>query len=80
MSEQNATGSMKAMDMLTGAHVTRAPTTADTPDRSNQSETASRIAVEYWATRVMWLLITVMSCWDIAVTFGRYLALTRRYF
>jgi hypothetical protein len=79
--KQNAAGSVKAMvDMLTSAHVTHAATTADTPDGSDRSETASQIALEYWAARVMWLLVTVTCSWDIAVTFGQHFALTGRYF
>jgi hypothetical protein len=75
MSEQNAAVSMKGMvDTLTRPRATGAATTADTPDRMNQSETAWQIAAEYWAKRIMWSLVAVTSLWDIAETFDKHLA------
>jgi hypothetical protein len=38
------------------------------------------MAAEYWAARIMWLLVAVTSLWDISVTFGRHFALAMRYF
>jgi hypothetical protein len=77
---QNATGSMKAMvDTLTSPHSTHAATTAHTPDRSNQAQTA-QITTEYWAKRTLWLLVALISLWDIAVTFDKHFALIRRLF
>jgi hypothetical protein len=62
---------MKTMvDALTSPRPTRAATTTDTPDRSNRSESASQTTVEYWASRIMWLLVAVTSLWDIVETFG----------
>jgi hypothetical protein len=26
--------------------------------------------VEYWAARIMWLLVAVTSAWDVVETFG----------
>jgi hypothetical protein len=71
MSEQNAAASMSAVvDMLTNSRVAQAATIAETPERMTQSGTGSLTRVEYWAKRVMWLLVAVMSLWDIAETFG----------
>jgi hypothetical protein len=62
---------MKTMvDALTSPRLTRAATTTDTPDRSSQSELAAHTALEYWAARIMWLLVAVTSLWDIVETFG----------
>jgi hypothetical protein len=78
---QNAAGSMKAMvDILTSPHSTQAATATQTHDRSNQAQIASQIRTEYWAKRIIWFLISLTSLWDIAVTFDKYLALTRRFF
>jgi hypothetical protein len=54
--------------------------TAELCRRRRQSETASQIAAEFWAARIMWLLVALTSSWDIAVTFGQRFALTMRYF
>jgi len=62
---------MKTMvDALTSPRLTRAATTTDTQDRSNRSESVSQATVEYWAARIMWLLVAVISLWDIVETFG----------
>jgi hypothetical protein len=62
---------MKTMvDALTSPRLTRAATATDPPDRSNRSESVSQTAVEYWAARIMWLLVAVISLWDIVETFG----------
>jgi hypothetical protein len=52
--------------------------TAESPDRLNQFEAASQYAAEYWARRTMWLLVTVISLWDIVVTFDKHFDLTGR--
>jgi hypothetical protein len=75
MSEQNAAVSMTAVaDMLTSPRVAQVTTTAESPDRVTQSETALPPPVEYWAKRIMWLLVAVMSLWDIAETFDKHFA------
>jgi hypothetical protein len=82
---------MRALvDLLRGAqgrapivltlHRAEAAPTAEPCGRRRQGETASQIAAEYWAARIMWLLVAVTSCWDIAVTFGRHFASAMRYF
>jgi hypothetical protein len=48
-------------------------------DPGEQRERAAQIAAEYWARRTMWLLVTVTSLWDIAVTFDEYLGVTGRF-
>jgi hypothetical protein len=75
MSERNAAASMKAVvDMLTSPRVAQMATTAETPDRVTQSETALPTAAEYWAKRIMWCLVAVTSLWDIAETLDTHLA------
>jgi hypothetical protein len=86
---------MKAMvDILTSPRSTRAARATHTHDRSdqaqtasnqaqrasNQAQTASQIRTEYWARRIIWFLISLTSLWDIAVTFDKHFALTRRFF
>jgi hypothetical protein len=66
MSEQNAAASMTAaVDMLRSPRVAQAATIA---------QTDSITRVEYWAKRVMWLLVAAMSLWDIAETFDKHFA------
>ncbi|HXA34727.1 MAG TPA: hypothetical protein VNW26_00210 [Steroidobacteraceae bacterium] len=48
-------------------------------DSGEQRERLAQIAAEYWARRTMWLLVTVTSLWDIAVTFDKYLGFTGRF-
>jgi hypothetical protein len=79
MSEQNAMGSLNAM-----AGALRNPpgiqaATIGRPDRSDQPETGRQSSVEYWANRIMWLLVTVTSIWDIVVTFDRHFDWSKRW-
>ena len=76
MSEQNAAASMTAMvDMLKSPRVAAAATTVETPDRVTESKTAALPRpVEYWAKRIMWLVVAVTSLWDIAETFDVHFA------
>ena len=73
MSEQKAAASMTAMvDMLNSPRVA---TTAETPGRVTESKTAALpTPVEYWAKRIMWLVVAVTSLWDIAETFDVHFA------
>ena len=78
MLDRYAAAGMKAIaGMLTSANVTRAPKLAQTRDQSEQSATASQLAAEYWAKRIMWLLVTVTFSWDIAVTFDKHFAIDK---
>jgi hypothetical protein len=72
MSEQHATGSLNAMvgSMRNSLGIRAA--TMGRPERSNQANTSRQETVEYWANRIMWVLVIITSLWDIAVTFGRH--------
>jgi hypothetical protein len=81
MSEHNAASSVKSIvKMLTSRLVTHAAKTAQTADPSDQTGTDLAAAAEYWAGRVMWVLVIATSLWDIAVTFDRPFALAARLF
>ena len=58
----------------------RAAKTDPRPDSAHQAESGLAAAAEYWAGRVMWILVVMISLWDIAVTFDKPLALTARLF
>jgi len=73
MSEHNATGSMNAMAGSLRSSLGIRAATIGRPERSNQAETKRQETVEYWAKRIMWVLVIITSFWDIAVTFGRHL-------
>jgi hypothetical protein len=59
------------VNLLTRPNMRPAARTAD-------SEAAFQYAAEYWARRTMWLLVTVVSLWDILVTFDRHFNVTGR--
>jgi hypothetical protein len=73
MSEQNATGSMNAMVGALRSSLGIRAATIGRPERSNQAKTSRQETVEYWARRIMWVLVIITSLWDIAVTFGKHL-------
>jgi hypothetical protein len=66
------------VNLLTRPNKRPAATTAEPADLLNQFEAASQFAAEYWARRTMWLLVTVISVWDIVVTFDKHFNLTGR--
>jgi hypothetical protein len=66
------------VNLLMRPNMRPAARTADSPDTHNQSEAAFHFAAEYWARRTMWLLVTVVSLWDIVVTFDKHFDLTGR--
>jgi hypothetical protein len=73
MSRQNAALEMKSLiDMLTK--------TDSTPDSSDEAQSGPAAAAEYWAGRAMWVLVIIMSLWDIAVTFDTPATLMARLF
>jgi hypothetical protein len=73
MSEQNATGSMNAMVGSLRSSLRVGAATIGRPERSNQAKASRQETVEYWAKRIMWVLVIITSLWDIAVTFDRHL-------
>lgn len=66
------------VNLLTRPNPRPAARNAESPDLHTQSEAASQYAAEYWARRTMWLLVTVISLWDIVVTFDKHFNLTGR--
>jgi hypothetical protein len=68
------------VDMLTSRLAMRAAKTDSTPDSSDEAQSGLAAAAEYWAGRAMWVLVIIMSLWDIAVTFDKPLLLTARLF
>jgi len=66
------------VNLLRRPNARPAARTAESPGLHNQFEEASQYAAEYWARRTMWLLVTVISLWDIVVTFDKYFNLTGR--
>ncbi len=79
MSEQNATGSMNAMVGSLRSSPGIQVATIGRPDRgNNQAKTTRQDTVEYWASRIMWLLVLVISLWDIVVTFDKHFDLSKR--
>ena len=50
------------------------------PDSSDLGESGLAAAAEYWAGRAMWVLVIIMSLWDIAVTFDTPAILMARLF
>ncbi|MHB8477080.1 MAG: hypothetical protein ACYDBZ_12435 [Steroidobacteraceae bacterium] len=46
----------------------------------DQAKSGLPAAVEYWAGRLVWVLVIMISLWDIAVTFDKPLLLTARLF
>jgi len=54
--------------------------TDSTPDSSDLAESGLAAAAEYWAGRAMWVLVIIMSLWDIAVTFDTPATLMARLF
>jgi hypothetical protein len=79
MSEQNAMGSLNPMAGSFRSSPGIEAATIGRPDRSNQSETDRHNTVEYWAQRIMWLLVAVTSLWDIVVTFDRHFDWSKRW-
>jgi hypothetical protein len=72
---------MKSLvDMLTSRPAMRAAETDPTPDSNDRTESGLAVAAEYWAGRAVWVLVIMISLWDIAVTFDRPLLLTARLF
>jgi hypothetical protein len=65
---------------LMSAQRTQAESGGETPDPGNPSDSPGQLLAEYWASRIMWSLVTMISLWDIAVTFGRQSILTARLF
>ena len=81
MSEHNAASSVKSIvKMLTSRLVAHAAKTAQTPDPRDRTGTDLAAAAEYWAGRAMWVLVIIMSLWDIAVTFDTPATLMARLF
>jgi hypothetical protein len=72
MSEQHATGGLNAMVGSLRSSLGIRAATMGRPERSNQANTSRQETVEYWANRIMWVLVIITSLWDIAVTFGRH--------
>ena len=52
--------------------------TAKLPVKSLTNRQALSDAAEYWARRVMWVLVVITSLWDVAVTFDRHFPGPRR--
>jgi hypothetical protein len=75
MSEQNAAASMTAVvDILTSPRVATGGTTPGTTGRVIESKTAALpMPLEYWAKRIMWVMVAVTSLWDIAETFDMHI-------
>jgi hypothetical protein len=73
MSEQNATGNMNAMVGALRSSLGIRTATIGRPEQSNQARTSRQEMVEYWAKRIMWVLVIITSLWDISITFGRHL-------
>jgi hypothetical protein len=70
---------MKVMvNLLASPNMGAAARITGSPDRQNKSGAASQFAAEYWARRTMWLLVTVISLWDIVATFDKHFDLTGR--
>jgi hypothetical protein len=67
-------------DMLTKRVAMRAANSDPTPDSSDQADSGLAEAAEYWAGRAVWVLVIMISLWDIAVTFDKPLLLTARLF
>jgi hypothetical protein len=64
---------MKSLvDMLTKAD--------SAPDSSDEAQSGLAAATEYWAGRAMWVLVIIVSLWDIAVTFDTPATLMARLF
>jgi hypothetical protein len=54
--------------------------TDSTPDSGDEVQSGPAAAAEYWAGRAMWVLVIIMSLWDIAVTFDTPASLMARLF
>jgi hypothetical protein len=54
--------------------------TDSTPDSSDEAESGLAAATEYWAGRAMWVLVIIVSLWDIAVAFDAPATLMARLF
>ncbi|MGC2033095.1 MAG: hypothetical protein WA642_23985 [Steroidobacteraceae bacterium] len=54
--------------------------TDSTPDSGDEAESGLAAATEYWAGRAMWVLVIIVSLWDIAVTFDTPATLMARLF
>ena len=67
-------------DMLTSRQAMRAAKADSTPDSSDEADSGLAAAAEYWAGRAVWVLVIMISLWDIAVTFDKPLLLTARLF
>jgi hypothetical protein len=65
---------------LTNRRVLRAAKIDPAPDSNDRSESRLADAAEYWAGRAVWVLVIMISLWDIAVTFDKPLLLTARLF
>jgi hypothetical protein len=65
---------------LTNRLAVRGAKTDPTPDSNDRTESGPAAAAEYWAGRVVWVLVIMISLWDIAVTFDKPLLLTARLF
>jgi hypothetical protein len=68
------------VDNLTSRSAMRAAKTDTTPDSNDRTESGLAATVEYWAGRTVWVLVIMISLWDIAVTFDKPLLLTARLF
>jgi hypothetical protein len=71
-------GAQGRAPIVLNLHEAEGPTTGSC-ERHRQPETASQIVAEYWAARIMWLLVAMTSSWDVAHTFGPHFALAMRY-
>ena len=79
MSEQNAAITAKLpVKTSTNRQALDDATPAEPPEPSEHLPRARQMPAEYWASRTLWLLVTVTCLWDIAVTFDQYFALSRR--
>jgi hypothetical protein len=72
---------MKSLvDILTSRPAKGAAKADSTLDSSDQAESGLAAAAEYWAGRAMWVLVIIISLWDIAVTFDTPSTLMARLF
>lgn len=68
------------VDMLTSRMAMRAAKTDPAPDSNDRTESGPAAVAEYWAGRAVWVVVIMISLWDIAVTFDKPLTLTARLF
>jgi hypothetical protein len=72
---------MKSLvDMLKSRPAMRTAKTDPAPDSNDRTESGLAAAAEYWAGRAVWVLVIMISLWDIAITFDKPFLLTARLF